>query len=264
MKSSLCKQEELESDLFQFWVHALHQNPKHINRKTWEWCYIAQALHEKGMIAPGKKGIGFAVGKEPLAALFAKNGCKILATDQSLEKSKMWIEANQHCSRLEDLNTKGICDPQTFKDNVNFMFLDMNYIPSHLKNFDFCWSSGSFEHIGSSRLGKQFVYNAMNCLKPGGVAVHTSEYNVTSNNNTLETHNLVLYRRKDYEEIAATLRHNKHKVAEFDFYLGDKPVDLYIDQQPYNEQKHLKLQIGEYVTTSLGFVVTKSKMPRLF
>jgi hypothetical protein len=43
--------------------------PSH--RKLWEWCYIAQVLWERGLLQPGRPGLGFGVGHEPLAALFA-------------------------------------------------------------------------------------------------------------------------------------------------------------------------------------------------
>lgn len=45
-----------------------------LNRKIWEWCYVAEALSERGMLLPGRRGLGFAVGQEPLVALFASAG----------------------------------------------------------------------------------------------------------------------------------------------------------------------------------------------
>ena len=42
---------------------------------------IAQALYERGKLKPGSRGLGFAVGKEPLSDLFASFGCDVVATD---------------------------------------------------------------------------------------------------------------------------------------------------------------------------------------
>ena len=52
-----------------------------LHRKIWEFCFIAQALDERGMLARGRRGLGFAVGTEPLPAMFASRGCAIVATD---------------------------------------------------------------------------------------------------------------------------------------------------------------------------------------
>ena len=60
---------------------------------------MMQALWERGCIAKDKKGLVFAVGTEPLPAMFASFGCYILATDifpeQGLEMG--WDNGNQLC-----------------------------------------------------------------------------------------------------------------------------------------------------------------------
>lgn len=253
----MCKQSDLESPAFQVWIRQLYENPEQIHRKLWEWCYIAQALYERGMIADGKKGIGFAVGKEPLIAMLAKYGCKILATDQFLDQVEAgWVKTNQHCSGLNELNPKNICEPDVFKRNVAFLPVDMNHIPFYLQSFDFCWSACAFEHLGSISLGKQFIYNMMECLKPGGVAIHTSEYNVGSNDDTIDNTNCVIFRRKDYEEMAEVLSSKGHQI-ELDFTEGNKRWDLHVDKPPYSGGPHLKLKIDKYISTSFGLIITK-------
>jgi hypothetical protein len=81
LKSNVCNQAQLESESFQDWCDKLGECRNHLHRKIWEYCYIAQALYERGLLAPGRRGLGFGVGKEPLAALFASYGCTIVATD---------------------------------------------------------------------------------------------------------------------------------------------------------------------------------------
>ena len=44
-----------------------------------------------------------------------------------------------------------------------------------------------------------FVINSMRVLKPGGVAVHTTEFNLSSNDDTIEARDLCVYRRRDIE-----------------------------------------------------------------
>ena len=39
-----------------------------LHRKMWEWLFIAEALRERGMLAAGRRGVGFGVGQEPLVS----------------------------------------------------------------------------------------------------------------------------------------------------------------------------------------------------
>jgi hypothetical protein len=226
-------------------------------RKLWELCFISQALWERGMLQPGRKGLGFAVGNELLAALFASFGCEIVATDLHDDKASIWIETDQHASSLDGLNQFGLCDAELFQRNVTFRHVDMNDIPSDLAGFDFCWSSCAFEHLGSIEHGKQFIYNMTRCLKPGGVGVHTTEFNVSSNTHTREVHpGFVIFRKRDIEDIVDGLRAMGHHI-EVDFQLGDGPIDQYVDKKPFCQEpiRHLKVQFDEYVCTSIGLII---------
>src|SRR4051812_7373139 len=60
---------------------ALIRDPRVRHRKVWEWVYILEVLEQHGMLAEGKRGLGFGCGAEPLSALMANMGCEILATD---------------------------------------------------------------------------------------------------------------------------------------------------------------------------------------
>jgi len=101
--SSACTKKQLLSPDFAKWSAELNCQPGRLHRKDWEWCYIAQALHERGMLQQGKKGLGFAVGKEPLISLFAKYGCDILATDMDEEGAKRtgWALTGPQCRHNE-------------------------------------------------------------------------------------------------------------------------------------------------------------------
>jgi hypothetical protein len=87
----------------------------------------------------------------------------------------------------------------------------MNHIPSHLADrFDFCWSTCSFEHLGSLEHGLRFVENSIGTLKVGGIAVHTTEFNLSSDADTLESPNLSVYRRRDIEKLVKALEQAGH------------------------------------------------------
>jgi len=256
--SKVCNEKDFSTDWFKRCCEKLKE-PFRYHRKLWEYCYIYQALLERGMLQPDKWGLGFAVGKEPLTAAFATHGCRITSTDLDLDKATElgWPQTNQHCSSLQDLNERGICDPQLFERLVTFKYMDMNNIdPAEFNRYDFTWSSCAFEHCGSIELGKQFIINQLNCLKPGGIAVHTTEYNLSSNEKTIETKHIVLFRKKDLEWMVDNLRSLGHSI-EIDFTIGNGPIES-IEAQPTDTDNHLRLKFGKYVTTSIGLIITKS------
>lgn len=259
LKSCLCTQAQLASAPFQAWCDQLREPRNHFHRKVWEWCYVAQALHERGFLQPGMRGLGFAVGQEPLSALFASLGCSILATDQAASAAEQggWVTTGQHAAHLEQLNLRGICDPAVFAERVRFRAVDMRAIPQDLGEFDFLWSCCALEHLGTMKLGEDFLFAALDRLRPGGVAVHTTEFNVSSNWLTRWSGQEVLFRRRDIERIARALRRQGHQI-ELDFTPGDLPIDKLIDRPPYRPTNHLKLRNGWFVTTSIGLIIQKA------
>lgn len=259
LRSNPCRQEQLMSEAFQTWTVRMHESPGRAHRKIWEYCYVAQALSERGLLAPGRRGLGFAVGQEPLTAMFADAGADIVATDLDTEEARKddWVDTAQHADSLDKLNLRGLCDPEKLRQHVTFRPVDMRKLPDDLGTFDFIWSSCSFEHLGSIALGETFVHEAMKYLKPGGWAVHTTEYNVSSNTTTINSGNLVLFRRCDIERIADRLRADGHHI-DLDLTDGTLPADLMVDAPPYKEQIHLKLLIGSYVATSIGLIIRKA------
>jgi len=232
-----------------------------LHRKLWEFMYICEVLHERGMLAPGKCGLGFAVGQEPLSALFATAGAHIVATDLHPERLQQggadWRNNDEHAESIANLNKHGICPPEIMAERVQFRHVDMNDIPDDLTGFDFLWSSCSFEHLGSLELGKKFIDNMCKCLKPGGVAVHTTELNVYSNDETIEDGWSVIFRRRDIEEMFARVYNHGGWMADRDYFLGDTYADLHVDKPPYKHFPHLKMELDGFVATSFGIIVEK-------
>ena len=256
LRSCQCTQSQLQSETFQAWGARLRERPMRMHRKIWEYCYIVQTLYERGMLAPGRRGLGFAVGQEPLSAMFASLGCEIVASDLETDEAERakWVETNQHAASLEVLNQRGICEADLFRERVTFRFLDMRELPDGLGLFDFIWSSCSLEHLGTIGLGENFIYESLKYLKPGGVAVHTTEFNVRSNVLTLRKGPIVVFRRRDLERIAKRLREMGYTV-DLNFSSGNLPYDKLIDKPPYRQEIHLKLLLSIYVATSFGLII---------
>jgi hypothetical protein len=158
---------------------------------------------------------------------------------------------------VEFLNTRGICDKEIFDKRVSYRPVDMNDIPADLVDFDFNWSSCSFEHLGTLEKGSRFLKNQMKTLKPGGWAVHTTEYNVSSNDETQENNDTVIYRQRDIERVVNELRSEGHFAEELDFSIGGLPEDFMVDTEPHEQKVHLKLQVDKYVVTSIGLIIRK-------
>jgi len=256
-RSELCKAMNRKAEWYKRWCSELDEEIN-FHRKQWEYVYIIQALWERGCIADGKKGLVFATGTEPLPAMFAKYGCSILATDIFPEKGiEMGWDNGQLCFGVESLNTRGICDDEQFKKMVTYRAVDMNDIPGDLVDFDFNWSSCSFEHLGTIEKGIAFLKNQLKTLKPGGWAVHTTEYNISSNDETQDNNDTVIFRQRDIERVVNELRQEGHFVEEVDLSIGGLPEDFMVDTEPHQQKVHLKLQVGKFVVTSIGLIMQK-------
>jgi 2-polyprenyl-3-methyl-5-hydroxy-6-metoxy-1,4-benzoquinol methylase len=257
--SEACRVDHFLSPRYRYWCDQLKGFGPQFHRKQWEWVYIAAALHERGMLRPDAKGLGFGVGQEPLADLFASMGVNVLATDQSSEAAAKggWLQSNQHVKELEQLHCNKISTPAEFEKRMSFRFMDMNDIDRKLRDFDFCWSACAFEHLGSIEHGLRFIHNSLDPLRKGGVSIHTTELNLSSDTATFESPHLSLFRKQDFKRLAAELRAAGHDVAPLVFYPGSHAVDRYVDLPPYLHDPHIRLELEGYVTTSFGIIVTK-------
>ena len=268
LRSQLCSAESLRSPALRGWAERLRPmwaagddaRDVMLHRKMWEWLFIAEALHERGMLAPGRRGLGFGVGQEPLVAAFAAQGCDLVATDQphDLAVSSGWTDSSvEWAGGLENLPTHDLVSDEELARRVQYRDVDMNHLPDDLRGFDFPWSSCALEHLGTLAAGTDFVVAQMDCLRPGGVAVHTTEYLVSSDDSppTVEQGGTVFYRRSDIRDLIDELHRAGHAI-EMDYTLGTTPDDVHVDVAPYSDV-HLRTQLGEYVTTSVALVVTK-------
>jgi hypothetical protein len=255
--SQLCTYGQMDSPKFRHWMEAIGHSPKMLHRKAWEFAYISEVLSRSRMLVPGKRALGFGVGREPLVSLFARYGVDIVATDAPSEVNQGFWGANQHSTIVEHLHKPDIVDGDTFRNRVTFRSVDMNHIPKDLVDFDFCWSACAFEHLGSIAQGLDFVENSLRCLKVGGLAVHTTEFNLTSNDATFESTALNIFRRQDIEALAVRLIRAGHEAFPLNFHPGDRELDTYIDAPPW-AMPHLKIALASHTCTSIGLAVVKA------
>lgn len=273
LTSKLCESADIESDWFLYWCQQMRMAPIY-HRKVWEDCFALQVMAEFDLLRPGIKAICFGVGSEPLPSLLAREGVSVLATDLASDapQAASWIATDQHGS-LNRLFRPEIVDRERFDRLVTFRSVDMNQIPPDLaEQFDLCWSLCALEHVGDTDLAMRFVLESLQCLRPGGVAVHTTEYNLSSTTRTLTSGDTVLFTRPQIEQLVSQLQALGHQVLAVDYNPGSEPLDQYVDLPPFPnadlktvspflisapQAPHLRLALGGYVTTSIGLVVRR-------
>ena len=143
--SIICKQSDFKTRWYSKWRRILYRSSspldessqdvwgkvwesmssaKTMHRKVWEWSAIAQALDDRLMLRTSTRGLGFAVGKEPLASLFASKGCQITASDYSQSPdSNNWGSTGQLASSLESVHWPKLLPYSTFQRRVEFKTL---------------------------------------------------------------------------------------------------------------------------------------------
>lgn len=272
LRSKACTQADLESPWAAYWANQLGVEIIY-HRKIWELCYVLQALWERGVLEPERRGLGFGCGEEPISSLLAARGCRLTMTDLEPDRAAQqgWTNTHQHASRLEMGFHPHLVDKATFLERVDLQFVDMNAIPTTLRDYDFCWSICSFEHLGSIAAGLAFVESSLATLRPGGVAVHTTEFNFMNDRETIDNWPTVLFQRQHLEGLAQRLSAQGHKIAPLDFDIGSGPIDRFIDLPPYDHDlvghvgrswggsaNHLKLMLDCFASTCFGLIIQRA------
>jgi len=258
MESAIPVASDFIADEFFAFLNLIHHPPQ-MHRKLWEWAFILHHAEREGKVGPGMKGLGFGVGLEKLPSIFAARGCSILATDAPTEVGAQWKGSGEYSSNLDQCFFDFIVDRDTFIQKVAFEICDMKDIPSHLRNFDFCWSACALEHLGSIEAGFEFIENSLKTLKPGGIALNTTELNLTSDTETVTQGPTVLYRRSDIEAFRTRLKDEGHKVRCIMPTVGPTAFDQHVDFPPYSHNPHLKLEIMNYISTSMGLIIERGR-----
>lgn len=269
-------QQDLESLWFRYWCSELKIFPI-FHRKLWEFAFLLQCLFENNMIVVGKSGIGFGCGEEPIASYLASVGVSAHVTDLEIEKvSGMgWVETNQYASSLEAAFHPSICSREEFENNVSHSYVDMNDIPKELDGkYDFCWSICAMEHLGTIEKGLNFVEQSLRTLKPGGIAIHTTEFNYLSDKITIDNWPTVLFLKEHFETLAKRVNEAGHVFVGPSFDVGNRVLDRFVDIPPYavgegwlarenwsdvNQNAHLKLSVDGFPCTCFGILIKKAE-----
>lgn len=257
--SLLCREAHFRLPEYHRWCLELKEDPV-FQRKQWEFVYILAALERAGVLKAGTRALGFGVGREVLPAVFAARGIQVTATDQALSNaiSSGWVGYGQHADGLTALNHPRIVAESELRRLVAFRVADMNHIPSDLTGYDFLWSACSLEHVGTLDLALAFIERSLACLRPGGVAVHTTEFNCGSDEHTITSGATVLLRRRDLVALAQRLAAQGHVMAPLDVEPGQGFLDQWVDLPPFNQDASLRLLIERHVASSSGIIIRRA------
>lgn len=264
VKSQTIQFKDFSSSWYKKWSILLKQEngiylDQPFHNKAWQNAVILQALDERGYLIEGNKALGFGVGKERVPSALAALGLKVTATDQDFESGEKGGWNNGQLARSRnDLNKFNITSKKSFDDNVEFKNCDMTKISKIFTGkYDLIWSNCALGHLGSIDKSLEFIENSLDCLKPGGIAIHTTETNVVSNKDTIETGNTVIFRRKDLTSIFYKLRKNGYKCSPLYLNFGRSIQDKSFSFDPYTDGTLLKLSAGGYLLSQMVLIIHK-------
>ncbi len=233
------------------------------NRKLWEWAFIAEAISRAGLLNDRASAVGFGVGNEPMPALLASHGVEVLATDQGLDSGSNWATTGELMGGLAGLSRPTMLPDAQLAERVHLREVDMNAVPDDIGTFDIAWSSCVIEHLGSPSRGMDFVLESCALLRPGGIAVHTTEFELTLKSETMDYGHCAVYRIPDLLDLEARLA-DVGCEATFNFSVSmDTPADRWISlvhkglANDLPDVAHLKLALGDSISTSYGLLIRK-------
>jgi hypothetical protein len=244
---------------YAYWCEALHCFIRP-HRKLWEFSQVLQVFYEHGVLVPGAKVLGFGVGDEPIPSYLASLGLQVVATDL------------HGITDPETVLRTDLIDAADFDRLVEVSDVDITRTDDPtLREFDGMWSCSVINELANVDAAAEAVIDAMDTLKPGGVAVHTTEFAFADDILEQKPEEL-RFPRKFFESLTDGLNGRGHKVAPLSFDLGPHPLDAYIDLEPYVPTgakafetlwreglgaPHFKVLSGGIPTTSFALVVTR-------
>jgi len=140
------------------------------SRRAWEFAMIFRALSRKGKLHPAAQGLAMGAGTEKLIYAIVPRVAKTIVTDLYLPNSG-WVGVRTDNPR--DLILQKAPWPIDAQ-KIDAMAMDMRKLDFPDESFDFCWSTGSFEHIGRDEDFLRHFSEVERVLKPGGVYAFTT------------------------------------------------------------------------------------------
>lgn len=252
--TQLCTASQYVEPAFEEIAEAMRLG-RHLHRRSWEQAYIVAALANHGAIAQGRRVVGFGVGRERVPALLASRGVEVTVDLPAGDAAR---DPAELLAKQAELAIPDVVARDVFDALVRFEEYGMEAMrPDFAGRFDALWSCGALHRMRSLQAGLDFVAQSLSVLRPGGIAVHTTDLNLVSDKETVDQPGLSLLRRRDVEALVTRLRAEGHDAGPINLHPGLADEDSVVDGPPYG-LPHLKVAAGAFIVTSLGIIVRKA------
>jgi len=249
IKAALAELQKLSSEGF-------------IHRKDWEWALGIIAMRRFGKLNEKSTAIGVGSGREAILFYLANKVKHVYATD--LYKVRNWMEAAP--SDFPE-NPKKYAPFPYKEDALTVLRMDGTKLEFPSESFDIAFSFSSIEHFGGGKNNHSGALRSLKeierVLKPGGLAVITTEYIIND-----KEHPEFFNRRTIYSDLIDKLERLK-LVEPLDLRITTKTLDTVIDYSSIgvswnninNDYKrthpHIVLRIKNILFTSIMLVFQK-------
>ncbi len=225
-------------------------NRESFHRKIWEFTHTIYILKKSGYLYPKNKGLAIGAGREQILYYLAYKIEKITGIDlfegnyiggedepdipKNPQKYAPFIypEANLDIIKMDALNLK-------FKDN----------------SFDFIFSASSIEHFGSKKNILKSIKEMYRVLKPGGIAVITTE--IKLNRLACNIPNTIIFELNElltlFKQSGFLLYDNEIDIRIEDYYLNNW---VKLPQEVF-KSPHVILRFLRSIFTSVAIVFKK-------
>jgi SAM-dependent methyltransferase len=145
-------------------------DPARLHRKEWEFAQAVYGLRKLRRLSPDATALGLGSGTEPIVFFLAGRLRAVVATD---------LYAGDFSAHEAD--PRMLRDPEAFapfsyhRERLHVRRMDATDIDYPADSFDIVFSLSSFEHFGSRRAQRRCLAEVHRVLRPGGVAVLTTE-----------------------------------------------------------------------------------------
>jgi SAM-dependent methyltransferase len=232
-----------------------------IHRKDWEWALGIIAMRRFGKLNEKSTAIGVGSGREAILYYLANKVKHVYATD--LYKVRNWMEAAP--SDFPE-NPKKYAPFPYKEDALTVLRMDGTKLEFPSESFDIAFSFSSIEHFGGGKNHSgalRSLKEIERVLKPGGLAVITTEYIIND-----KEHPEFFNRRTIYSDLIDKLERLK-LVEPLDLRITTKTLDTVIDYSSVgvswnninNDYKrthpHIALRIKNILFTSIMLVFQK-------
>jgi hypothetical protein len=249
--SQLCTASQFADPVFSEIIEAMGVRPTR-TRAKWEHAWMISVLATAGLIAPGRRGLAIDAARERVASLVASRGAEVLAIGSETGDERA-MEA-----RRSRLFYPEIIHIEEFDRLVRFAAFEPTAIGSFPEaSMDFCFSFGMPGRLRSIEATLAFLEASLAPLRPGGLALHCLDFNLTSDKTTWELPNLVILRRSDIETLAERLAPAGHRIIGFNTHPGTEQMDEQVSAAPTSTRGH-RQRHGVVVATSFGLAIRKA------